>query len=166
MADSDNILIFISGSINSGKTTTSRALAERLGAVCVDVDDLSDTIPDFNLATDLDKLMDLAIKVINEALLHERSVVANYVVRQKDFDRFESEINTKNQYVITLAPRLEVAQSQRGNRALSEWEVERIKHHYDRGIASPNFGIIIDNSDMTIAETVDKIAEIIERGNA
>ena len=52
------MLVFISGSINSGKTTTARALARKLSADFVNVDDLNDTIPNFNLATDLDKSMD------------------------------------------------------------------------------------------------------------
>ena len=30
-----------------------------------------------------------------------------------------------------LAPRLEVAQSKRGDRVLTDWEVQRIKQHYD-----------------------------------
>ena len=158
------MLVFISGSVNSGKTTTSEALAKKLGAVCVNVDNLNhELIPNFNLATDLDTSMDIAIKTINEHFDQGRDVVANSVVRQKDFDRFKSEIKTDKQYVITLAPRLEVAQSQRGERVLTEWEVERIKHHYDSGIASPRFGIIIDNSDLTLNETVQKIMEIISR---
>lgn len=49
------MLVFISGSINSGKTTTAKALARKLSADFVNVDDLNDTIPNFNLATDLDK---------------------------------------------------------------------------------------------------------------
>ncbi|MGH7196884.1 MAG: hypothetical protein ACREGJ_03935 [Candidatus Saccharimonadales bacterium] len=156
------MLIFVSGSINSGKTTTSKLLADRMGAAFINVDDLNDTIPNFNLATDLDKSMDLAIRTINSYTKQGKDVVANYVVRQKDFDRFEKEIETQPKVVITLAPRLEVAQSKRGGRELSEWEVSRIKHHYDTGIASPSFGYIIDNSDMTIDETVDKIMEIFE----
>lgn len=58
------MLVFISGSINSGKTSTSKALANKLGAAFVDVDDLNDEIPNFNLATDLDKSMNLAIRTI------------------------------------------------------------------------------------------------------
>ena len=155
------MLVFISGSINSGKTSTSRVLAERLGAAFVDVDDLNDTIPNFNLETDLDKSMDLAIQAINNHTRQGRNVIANYVVRQEDYDRFENEVETHPQIVITLAPRLEVAQGKRGNRELSEWEVLRIKHHYDTGIASPKFGYIIDNSEVPIDKTVDRILEII-----
>lgn len=58
-------LIFISGSINSGKTTTAKLLADKLNADFINVDDLNDSIPNFNLATDLDKSMDLAIAKIN-----------------------------------------------------------------------------------------------------
>lgn len=157
------VLIFISGSINSGKTTTSKALAQKLGAAYVNVDDLNDTLPNFNVATDLDKSMDLAIRTINSYTEKGKDVVANYVVRQKDFDRFESEIKTQPQIVITLAPRLEVAQSKRGERKLSDWEISRIKHHYDTGIASPEFGHIIDNSELTLDQTVDHIINIISK---
>lgn len=157
------MLIFISGSINSGKTTASKLLAERLGAAFINVDDLNDTIPNFNLGTDLDKSMDLAIATINELSDQGKDVVANYVVREKDWKRFEHEIKTQPQIVITLAPKLEVAQSKRGDRGLTEWEVARVKHHYDIGIASPKFGHIIDNSKLSINETVDKILEIIAK---
>ena len=88
-------------------------------------------------------------------------MVANYVVRQRDFDRFASEIHTKDQYVVTLAPRLEVAQSQRGDRVLTEWEVQRMQYYYDRGIASPRFGYSIDTSDMNISQVVDEIVSLI-----
>jgi cytidylate kinase len=155
------MLIFISGSINSGKTTTSKALAKKLGAELVNVDDLNDTIPNFNLATDLDKSMDLAIQTINSYTKQGKDVVANYVVRQKDFDRFANEIEAQPQIVITLAPKLEVAQRKRGNRELSEWEVSRVKYHYDTGVASPKFGHILDNSELTIEEAVSCIINII-----
>lgn len=160
------MMIFISGSINSGKTTTSELLAKRLGAVFINVDDLNDTIPNFNLATDLDKSMDLAIQSINEAAGQGRDVVANTVVREEDWVRFEKEIKATPQIIITLAPRLEVAQGKRGNRVLSDWEIARVKYHYDTGIASPKFGHIIDNSDLSLGETVDRILEIISKVSA
>ncbi len=155
------MLIFLSGSINSGKTTTAQALAKRLNADCINVDDLTEQIPNFSVAADLDKVMDIAIDEINTCIAAGRDVVANYVVRQKDYERFASEIDTDEQYVITLAPRLEVAQSQRGDRKLTEWEIARIAHHYSRGVATPAFGHVIDNSDIGVDETVDKILRIV-----
>jgi adenylate kinase family enzyme len=155
------MLIFISGSINSGKTSTSKLLAERLDAVYINVDDLNDSIPNFNLKIDLDKSMDLAIKTINKYLDSGKDVVANYVVREKDWKRFKNEINTTPQIIVTLAPRLDIAQSNRGSRTLTSWEIERIKYHYEIGIASPNFGHIIDNSDISIEQVIDKILDIV-----
>lgn len=157
------MLIFISGSINSGKTTTSKILADRLGAAYVNIDDINDTIPDFNLATDLETSMKLSIQTINNLLAEGKSVVANYVIREKDWLRLNKEVNTPSQFAITLAPRLEVALSQRKDRVLSDWEKSRIKYHYDTGIASPSFGHTIDNSDLTVEQTVDKIIDIISK---
>ena len=116
---------------------------------------------DFNLATDLDRSMDLAIKTINDHIQRGKDVVANYVLRQKDFNWFADEIKTSPQIVVTLAPRLEIAQGRRGDRELSEWEIARVRHYYDVGIASPRFGYIVDNSELTIDETVDRIMDII-----
>lgn len=62
-----------------------------------------------------------------------------------------------------LAPRLQVAQGNRGGRVLSDWEVSRVQYHYDTGVATPKFGHIIDNSDINVDATVDKILDIITR---
>jgi len=155
------MLIFISGSLNSGKTTTSKLLAQRLGAEFINVDDLNDTIPNFDLKKDLDKSLDLAISEINKFLDKGKNVVANYVLREKDQKRLQKEIRSKQLFIITLAPRLEIAQSNRGERKLTEWEVSRVKYHYDTGIASPIFGEIVDNSELTVEQTVDKILDLI-----
>jgi adenylate kinase family enzyme len=157
------MLIFISGSINSGKTTTSKLLAEKLGWTNINVDDLTDKVDGFDIYIHLDLAMDLAIKAINAADAEGKNVVANFVVREKDWKRFEHEINAKPQIFITLSPGLKVAQSKRGNRTLTEWEIKRIKSHYDEGIASPDYGHIIDNSELTVEETVEKIMTLVDK---
>ena len=156
------MLIFISGSINSGKTTTSKLIAERLGWTYINVDDLTDKVVGFNIYSHLDLAMDLAIEAINAATGAGYNVVANFVIRKEDFERFEHEIHTQPQVFITLSPGLNVAQSQRGDRVLTEWEIKRIKAHHDEGIAAPEYGHIIDNSSLTTDETVDKIMQIVE----
>ena len=154
------MLIFISGSINSGKTTTSEALAKKLGWEYINVDDITDHIKGFNIYTHLDIAMDEAIKAINTASEHSKHVVANFVLREQDWKRLEQEVHIHPQVIITLSPPIEVAQSQRGDRVLTDWEIKRIKSHYDDGIASPQYGHTIDNSNLTVSETVDRIIDI------
>jgi cytidylate kinase len=156
------MLIFISGSINAGKTTTSKLLAERLGWTCVNVDDLTDKVDGFDIYTHLDLAMDLAIKAVNAATAGGNDVVANFVIRKEDYARFEHEIDARPLVFITLSPGIEIAQSQRGDRVLTEWEIKRIKAHYDDGIAEPEYGHIIDNSKLTPEETVEQIMQIVE----
>lgn len=156
------MLIFISGSINAGKTTTSKLLAERLGWTYINVDDLTDEVDGFDIYAHLDLAMDLAIQAINTATDAGSNVVANFVVRKEDYARFEHEIHAQPQIFITLCPGIEVAQSQRRERVLTEWEIKRIKAHYDDGIAAPEYGYIVDNSSLTPEETVDRIMQIVE----
>lgn len=157
------MLVFISGSINAGKTTTAKELAAKINAEFINVDDLNDLIPGFSLGSDLDKSFDLAIAKINEYLANGKDVVANYVVRENDWRRIQKEVHAKEKYLITLAPRLEVAQGKRGERELTDWEIERVKYHYDTGIAAPAVGHVIDNSDISLEETVARIREIIKK---
>jgi len=156
------MLIFISGSINAGKTTTSKLLAERLGWVYINVDDLTDEVDGFDIYTHLDLAMDLAIEAINATTDAGNDVVANFVIRKEDYARLEHEIHAQPQLFITLSPGLEIAQNQRGNRVLTEWEIKRIRAHYDEGIAEPEYGYIIDNSSLTPEKTVDQIIQIVE----
>jgi dephospho-CoA kinase len=46
------MLVFITGSINSGKTTTSKLLADKLGAEYINFDDLKYLIPGLDLKSD------------------------------------------------------------------------------------------------------------------
>lgn len=155
------MLIFISGSINAGKTTTARLLAKKLGWTLINVDDLTDKVNGFDIYKHLDLAMDLAIKAINAAVAKDKNVIANFVVRREDYKRIEHEINARPLIFITLSPKLEVAQSQRGDRVLTQWELKRIKAHYSDGIASPEYGHIIDNSNLSVKETVERILEIV-----
>lgn len=150
------MIIFISGSINSGKTTTAKALAEKIGAEFIDIDDLNDRIPNFNLESDIPKGIAIAIDEINKLTQAGKSAVISYPIRREDYEQIKTGL-IKDPLFITLAPRLEVAQSKRGDRELSEWEVARIKYHYETGIASPSFGRIIDTSDMTLDQVVQEI---------
>jgi len=155
------MLIFISGSINSGKTTTSKLLAKRLDWPLINVDDLTDKVVGFDIYTHLDLAMDLAIDAINKISLDNKDVVANFVIRKEDYERIDKEINNHPQLFITLSPNINVAQSKRGDRELTEWEIKRVKKHYDEGIASPDYGYKIDNSKLSVEETVEAILLLV-----
>ena len=157
------MLIFISGSINSGKTTTSRLLAKKLSWPLINVDDLTDEVDGFDIYKHLDLAMNLAIQAINKSAIDNENIVANFVIRKEDYERLKNEIVPHPLVFITLSPGLNVAQSQRGERILTDWEIKRIKSHHDDGIASPDYGHIIDNSNLTVEETVKKILSIIPK---
>jgi cytidylate kinase len=156
------MIIFISGSVNAGKSTTSKLVAEKIGAEWVDVDEIAHAIPDFSLARDIPQALDNAIKHINNLTNQGKNVVANYVLRQEDYEQLAAGLDDLDQHFFTLAPRLEIARSDRG-RGMSEWEYDRIKYHYDTGIASPGFGKIIDTSYMTVDEVANIIIQLIDQ---
>jgi hypothetical protein len=108
------------------------------------------------LSKDIPEAIRLAIKKIDELTNEGKLVVANYVLRQEDYEQLHHGLSDKDQRYFTIAPRLSIARSDRG-RGLNDWEYERIKHHYDIGIANPKFGEIIDTSEMTIEEAADTI---------
>ena len=63
---------------------------------------------------------------------------------------------------VTLNPDLAAALTNRGTRELTGWELKRIPYHYERGINSPPFGIVIDNTRQTPEETVRQILEHVK----
>lgn len=89
------MLIFLSGSVNSGKTSTSQLQVDHINAALVNVYDRNDTIPNFNLATDLDKFMDLTVATINKYSSQGKHVATDCVVRPEDYIRFKHEKLTK-----------------------------------------------------------------------
>jgi hypothetical protein len=64
-------------------------------------------------------------------------------------------------YFFTLAPRMDIALKNKGERQLQDSEKERIKFHYEIGIQKPTFGEIIDNSGQTPRETAEKILSTV-----
>jgi len=159
------MIIFINGSINSGKTTVARILTKELADFAlVEIDALHEMISWMPIDKAVPINLENAVSVIKNFTKRGLSVVVPYPLSQKNYDYIMGEINDLDtkMHVFTLAPKLEKALTNRGTRELAEWETDRIKHHYEIGIHAPNFGEVIDNSEQTPEETAKIILDKIE----
>ncbi len=159
------MIIFINGSINSGKSTVSKILAEKIGNCAIlEIDELRNFITWMPLEDSIQINWENACLLMKNFVKHNIHVIIPYPLSQKNCEqvmRQLSDINTKL-YFFTLSPALDVALQNRGNRALDEWEINRIKYHYEVGINKPSFGDIIDNSDERPEETATHILKKIQ----
>jgi len=90
-------------------------------------------------------------------------VIVPYPLLKKNYKFLIENLKDANQqiYFFTLNPKLEIVLKNRGERKLTDWEKERIKHHYQIGINKPEFGEIIDNSSQAPEQTALIVLEKI-----
>ncbi|MFA6475880.1 MAG: hypothetical protein WCV68_00540 [Candidatus Paceibacterota bacterium] len=160
------MIIFLNGSINSGKTTVAKILAQKLSNVAiVEIDALRAMIEWMPIDQAIPVNLENAISVIRNFSKRGLDVIVPYPLSQKNYEYLTAGVKDleAEPHVFTLAPNLEKVLTNRGSRELSGEEQERIKYHYDIGIHSPSFGEIIDNSDQTPEETADYILSKINK---
>ncbi|MEI6835546.1 MAG: hypothetical protein WCK59_01820 [Candidatus Falkowbacteria bacterium] len=158
------MIIFINGSINSGKSTVAKLVADSLGnTALLEIDSLREFISWLPIKQAIPLNLINAVSVINNFLKNKIDVIVPYPLSQANYDFFLQELKDYQSsiFAFTLSPKLEVALSNRGTRNLDEAEKERIKYHYSIGIPKPDFGIILDNSLETPEVTAAKILKII-----
>jgi hypothetical protein len=160
------MLIVLNGSINAGKTTTSKMLCHLLPRTAhVEVDSLRDFIAWMPLEESIRINLESAVAVTKVFLKHGLNVVFSYPLRAEDhiwmLQQFDVPI-----HFITLRPPMAISQQQRGARILSAWEVARIAYHYQTEGANPDLGMIIDNSRLTPEQTARLILEHVSAGSA
>lgn len=162
------MIIFISGSINAGKSTVAKILAQKLERVSViEVDFFHEFAPWMTIQEASMIKMALTIKAIREFIAQQCNVIIPYPLSQKNHDHLMRELRDVGEqiFVFTLSPQMDVALVNRGSRELSSWEKERIAYHYQSGIATPKFGMIIDNSMQKPEETANMITDHIMHEN-
>lgn len=158
------MIIFINGSINSGKSTIAKLLAESIGKTAnIEVDKIRDFVDWMPLEQSIPLNLKNTVDLIKNFVESGLNVVIPYPLSLKNYEYFVDNLKNIDQKirVFTLAPKLEKVLLNRGSRELDEWEINRIKHHYETGIHNPSFGKIIDNSDQTPEETLKIIFNII-----
>lgn len=154
------MIIFLNGSINAGKSTVAKILAEEMeNTALLEIDVFHEMIEWMPIDKAVSVNLENAVSVIRNFVKREISVIVPYPLSQKNYDFMISGLKDLETeiHIFTLAPKLEKVLKNRGSRELTEQEKERIKHHYDIGIPNPAFGEIIDNSDQTPQETADYI---------
>ncbi len=156
------MIIFINGSINSGKSTISKLLQKELGKTAVvEIDSLRAFIEWMPLEQAIPINLQNAASVIENFANQQLNVIVPYPLSKESHDYFLRELKDYQLIFLTLAPKLDIILNNRGNRELSKWEINRIKHHYQIGIHNPEFGTIIDNSNQTPEETLESIKDCL-----
>lgn len=161
-------LIFVSGSINSGKSTVSRLLVELLPqAAHVQGDALRHFVTRLPLEEAIPVTLRNITSVSSNFLSAGFDVVVDYLLSKSDYEKLCAALSGTATviYPFVLAPPLEVAQSRRGDRTLSPREVERIAFHYRTKLHDPGFGVRIDNSEQTPQETAEVMVRRIGLSN-
>lgn len=159
------MIIFLSGSINSGKTTIAELLKKQFPrSAHIEVDtihDMYDWIPlEEAIPLNLKNALSLTLNFIEENI----DVIITYPLSRDEYEFFNRYLPADVQrFFFTLNPRLDYALTNRGTRELTEWEIERIKYHYTTGVNNPGFGITLDNTMQTPEETLSDILYYIEQ---
>ena len=137
------MIIFVNGSINSGKTTVAKLLQKALpNTALLEIDALREMVSWMPLEDSIPLNFSNAVSVITNFVRAGLNVVVPYPLSQSNHEYLKGSLETlgTDMYFFTLAPSLETALSNRGKRVLTENEKERIAHHYRIGIPNPSFG--------------------------
>lgn len=158
------MLIYINGSINSGKSTVGSLLAKNLRAtVHIEVDELRHFADCLSLTEACPYCLEDAATLAGAWLSRGFNLVVTWPISHCDFAVFEREAANAGVSIhgYTLRPALEVATSDRGGRRLSERERTRVREQYRMPHVDPGIGTVIDNSNQTPAETLAVIRSAI-----
>ena len=151
------MVIYINGSINSGKSTIGRLLARSLpSTIHIEVDDLRHFADCLSLDEAIPFCHEDTMTQTRSWLSRGFNVVVTWPVSERmyvDFKR-ESERIGRPIHMVTLRPSLDIALSDRGLRQLSDGERVRIREQYRSPHIDPGLGTVIDNSRQSPEETL------------
>ena len=151
-------IININGPINSGKTTVSKLLHEKLpDCLFIEVDELlsDEEQKKLNLNREdgwAERLKKLKSIVVEEKKLQRyENIIFAYPISIKTYHQWKLWEDENTKFInITLAPNIDVCLQNRGTRELSETEKTRIRQMYQEGYHCSKFAdLIIDNSRQT-----------------
>lgn len=165
-------IININGPINSGKTTVSKLLQEKLpDCLFVEVDELLSDEEQKELNLSREKGWVERLKRLNEIITQEKkiqryeNIIFAYPMTGKTYHQWKLWEDENTKFInITLAPKLDSCLQNRDERKLSAQEKERIKQMYQESYNCPEFSdLVIDNSTQTPIETLDYILNFLAK---
>ncbi|MFZ2154105.1 MAG: hypothetical protein WAV16_02630 [Candidatus Moraniibacteriota bacterium] len=162
------MIIFISGSINAGKSTVAKLLAEKIkNTAVVEVDSFHEFVPWMPIAESVLINLENAVLVIRNFYKRGFNVIVPYPLSKRNYEYLMEELKDiiEDISIFTLSPDLKEVLKNRGKRELTEAEKERIKYHYSIGIDNPTFGKVINNTKQAPEETVENILELMDNKN-
>lgn len=152
--------IWISGSINSGKSAVAKVLAKELKMAVIELDILATFVEDWMSFDEYLKLNYSIVPEIVETYNKKNiSVVIVYPIGEVQYGALKDAL--KNITYFTIDPSFEIAVTNRGERSLTDWEKDRIRYHYDNNIHNPAFATRIDTKDKNVEETKNEILTIL-----
>lgn len=158
------MIILLNGPINSGKTTTARALLALLPrAAHVEVDTLRDFVPALPLEEAILIALESASAVARMLVRRGHHVVLTYPLGADDHRALSAALAdlATPLHTVTLGPPLAVALRNRGARRLTVHERDRIRTQYADDRHRPPFGLHLDNAALTPEATAAAILALI-----
>lgn len=158
------MIIFINGTISSGKTTIAKLLQKKVpNTAVVEIDALRDFIEWMPLKKSIPLNLENAVSIIKNFVNKNLNVVVPYPLSQKNYDHLTESLKNFDAkiFVFTLKPNPEELIKGKRGRKLDTWEKDRIKHHTRRGLTKPSFGRFIDNTNQTPEETAEELLRVI-----
>ncbi len=148
--------IWISGSINSGKSTIAKILSKELKMAVIELDAFSQFVENFLSFEEYLKLnYEIFFEIVGVYNKRNIGVIIVYPIGEEKYTELKDRLNTFQ--IFAIDPTLEVVLTDRGERKLSEQERERIKYHYEKNIHNPSFGVRIETKDNPPEEIAKEI---------
>src|ERR1700744_5831509 len=162
--------IWISGSINSGKTTVAKLLADEISnGINIELDILCHFDTKLPLEQKLNFIIQDALDLAGNWTARGFLPILNWPLNgeEAEFMLNYAKQSALEPVIINLTPDLETLKKNRGERELTEWELNRIDFLYHTyNINTPKYGISIDNTHLSATETANKILGILKEDHA
>jgi len=158
------MILLLNGSINAGKTTISKSIVERgINFAHIEVDVLRNFISWIPLEDSIELNIKNAVQIAKNFDDKNIHSIISYPLSNENYKVIKKQLKDTSIkiHAVTLYPGLKTLKSNRGDRALSAWEIKRIDELHEMKLTMPSFGIIIDNSKQTIEETTDSVLSAI-----